>query len=72
MGAEILDIALDDGQILVGFSTKFGGVSKGKFASLNLGDHVGDSYEAVMQNRRILASLIGVSEDKLKFMDQIH
>lgn len=33
-------------------STRLGGCSTGAFASLNLGDHVGDSDKCVAQNRR--------------------
>lgn len=35
-------------------TTRHGGVSVGPFASLNLGDHVGDDPAAVAENRRIL------------------
>src|ERR1700760_4836567 len=33
-----------------------GGVSGGRYASLNLGDHVGDDASAVSANRRLLTS----------------
>ena len=35
-------------------STREGGVSKGPYASLNLGDHVGDDPAAVAANRQLL------------------
>jgi YfiH family protein len=35
-------------------TTRLGGVSSAPFASLNLGDHVGDAAEAVAANRRLL------------------
>jgi len=35
-------------------TTRRGGVSQGPYASLNLGDHVGDHPEHVMANRRLL------------------
>lgn len=39
-------------------TTRHGGVSCGGYASLNLGDHVGDAAEAVRENRaRVCASL---------------
>lgn len=42
-------------------TTRMGGVSLGEFASLNLGDHVGDSPEAVQENRvRVQSHLHGV------------
>jgi hypothetical protein len=35
-------------------TTRTGGVSRGPYASLNLGDHVGDDPRAVAENRRLL------------------
>jgi YfiH family protein len=51
-------------------TTRNGGVSSGSYASLNLGDHVGDDHEAVLENRRRLASALGV--DRLTVPDQQH
>lgn len=39
-------------------STRLGGASRGTFASLNLGDHVGDDAVAVAANRRLLRSFL--------------
>lgn len=39
-------------------TTRNGGVSTGSYASLNLGDHVGDAPMAVAHNRQLLASLL--------------
>ncbi|PLR97363.1 peptidoglycan editing factor PgeF [Bacillus sp. T33-2] len=44
--------------LVAGFSTKNGGVSGEEFSTLNLGFHVGDSREAVCQNRMILSEKI--------------
>lgn len=41
-------------------TARTGGVSIGPFASLNLGDHVGDRPEAVAENRRRLAEAAGL------------
>ncbi|WP_028392931.1 peptidoglycan editing factor PgeF [Bacillus cihuensis] len=41
--------------LIAGFTTKNGGVSKGDYASLNIGFHVGDNTEDVIANRQILA-----------------
>jgi YfiH family protein len=41
-------------------TTRAGGVSQGSYASLNLGDHVGDSPSAVATNRHRLASRLGL------------
>ena len=35
-------------------TTRIGGVSKGIYAGLNLGDHVNDDGDSVAQNREIL------------------
>lgn len=51
-------------------STRHGGVSTGPYASLNLGDHVGDDHEAVLENRRRLCAALGV--DRLTVADQQH
>jgi YfiH family protein len=51
-------------------STRHGGVSTGPYASLNLGDHVGDDHEAVLENRRRLCAAIGA--DRLTVADQQH
>lgn len=51
-------------------STRHGGVSTGAYATLNLGDHVGDDHEAVMANRRRLCAALGT--DRLTVADQRH
>lgn len=51
-------------------TTRHGGVSAGCYASLNLGDHVGDDHEAVLENRRRLAAALGVG--RLTVPDQQH
>jgi polyphenol oxidase len=51
-------------------TTRHGGVSTGCYDSLNLGDHVGDDHEAVLENRRRLAGALAV--DRLTVADQQH
>lgn len=41
-------------------TTRLGGVSQGPYASLNLGDHVGDDPAAVVENRAILQQRLGL------------
>lgn len=53
-----------------GVTTRHGGVSRGVYASLNLGDHVGDDPASVRRNRDLVARSLGV--DRLTFMDQKH
>ena len=55
-----------------GFSTRFGGVSTGIYASMNLGQSRGDDPEKVQQNYRIIADTIGVSTEWMVCSDQTH
>lgn len=52
-------------------TTRLGGVSQGAFASLNLGDHVGDDPERVTRNREILCSHLGLPAEPL-WLRQMH
>lgn len=54
------------------FSSRHGGVSHDPYASLNLGNGVGDDPSAVGENRRRLAEHVGVPVDRLLFMRQVH
>ena len=54
------------------FTNRLGGVSKPPFESFNLALHVGDDQNAVAENRTRLAALVGVSPDRLFFMNQVH
>ncbi|MEO6021428.1 MAG: peptidoglycan editing factor PgeF [Knoellia sp.] len=54
------------------FTDRSGGVSEGVYAGLNLGGHVGDTSEAVRENRVRVAREFGVAFDRLVFMDQCH
>jgi YfiH family protein len=49
-------------------TTRHGGVSQGVFASLNLGDHVGDDPQAVAENRRLLTHRCAAPV----WLDQVH
>jgi YfiH family protein len=53
-------------------TTREGGVSKPPFDTFNLGDHVGDEPEAVAANRKRLAAAIGLEEDRVIWMNQVH
>ncbi|OPA93123.1 multi-copper polyphenol oxidoreductase [Pseudomonas fluorescens] len=50
-------------------TTRAGGVSQAPFDSLNLGDHVEDSLEAVLENRRRLTEAFGIQPAWLR---QVH
>lgn len=49
-----------------------GGRSVSPYDSFNLGDHVGDDPAAVAANRARVAAGLGVGEDRLVWMDQVH
>lgn len=51
---------------------RHGGASEGPFASFNLAYHVGDEAAAVAANRSRLAGMIGVPEQSMVYMEQIH
>ncbi|OBK72217.1 peptidoglycan editing factor PgeF [Mycobacterium sp. 1274761.0] len=53
-------------------TTRAGGVSAPPYDSFNLGDHVGDDPAAVAANRKRLASSIGLGEDAVVWMNQVH
>ena len=54
------------------FSTRFGGVSEGHLASLNLGMHRGDDPKNVLENYRILGEAVGFLPENTVFTKQIH
>lgn len=54
------------------FTTKFGGVSKGYLASLNLGFNRGDERSNVLQNYQILADHFRVPRARMTMTKQIH
>ena len=53
-------------------TTRAGGASRPPYDSFNLGDHVGDDEGNVYANRKRLASELGLAEDKLSWMEQVH
>ena len=54
------------------FTTRFGGVSGGEFATLNLGSNRGDDPEAVRENYRRVCALFGVDENGACVTNQVH
>ena len=54
------------------FTTRFGGVSRGGFSSLNLGSNRGDDPEAVRENYRRLCALFGAGIDDCAVTNQVH
>lgn len=59
-------------EIVCGFSTRLGGVSRLEFASMNLGFLRGDKSERVLENYRLLTKSMGIKPEQLIFTDQVH
>ncbi len=55
-----------------GFSTRTGGVSEGKFSTMNFTFTRGDNPEHVMENYRRMANLLGVDETRMVLSYQTH
>jgi hypothetical protein len=53
-------------------TTRAGGVSAPPFDTFNLGDHVGDDPAAVAANRKRLAAAVGLGDDAVVWMNQVH
>ncbi len=60
------------GWLSLGFSTRLGGVSKGRFASLNLGFNRGDDQENVIENYKRVSKAMNGSYKNLVLSDQVH
>ncbi|WP_088043888.1 peptidoglycan editing factor PgeF [Bacillus sp. EAC] len=59
-------------QLVAGFTTKNDGVSQGCFSSFNLGLHVNDSTNHVINNRELLADQLKFSTSKWVCSKQVH
>lgn len=55
-----------------GFSTRMGGVSEGRFATMNFTFTRGDDPEHVMENYRRIAGVLGVDERRMVLSHQTH
>ncbi len=53
-------------------TTRAGGASRPPYDTFNLGDHVGDDEGDVFANRKRLAAELGLAENKLAWMEQVH
>lgn len=58
--------------VLHGVFTRLGGVSAAPWESLNVGSTVGDSLEAVAQNRQRMAAALGLDEAQTCTVWQVH
>ena len=59
-------------ELVHGFSTRLGGVSKEHLASMNLSFSRNDDEASVMENHRRFAQAVGYDFNKLVFSDQVH
>lgn len=59
-------------EMIHGFSTRMGGVSKEHLASMNLSFTRGDERENVLENHRRFANALGYDEKRLVFSNQVH
>lgn len=66
------DLLEKTGIVRHGFSTRYGGVSEGIYASMNLSFKRGDDPECVSENFRRMAQTLGVSADDMVLSDQTH
>ena len=57
--------------VIAGTSLRSGGVSKGAYASLNLGAHVGDDARAVAENRARLRRVVRLDAEPA-WLNQVH
>jgi YfiH family protein len=62
----------EDSDIFHFTTSRHGGVSTGKYASLNLGEYCGDDPVAVGQNRAILCDSLGIPPAALYVPHQVH
>lgn len=62
----------DTGMVIDGFSTKLGGVSQGKYATMNFAYTRGDAPEHVLENFTRMAEALGVERDSMVVSHQTH
>lgn len=58
--------------IVHGFSTRWGGVSEGIYATMNLGFKTADTPENIQRNYEIICQAIGLNSENLTLTDQTH
>ncbi len=58
--------------LICAFSTRNGGISKGKYDNLNLGLHVGDLEENVLENRNRFCEALDIKSNQIVLAEQIH
>lgn len=66
------DIFNQYSELIHGFSTRMGGVSKDHLSSMNLSFSRGDDKENVIENHRRFGEALGYDSTRLVFSDQVH
>lgn len=66
------DALYDASSVRIAFTGRAGGKSEGAYASLNLGSHVGDDLEVVLENRSTLLRALGAEGMPLVVPNQVH
>lgn len=62
----------EQSKVNVAFTDRWGGFSSAPYASLNLAFHVGDDETAVLANRASVAAALGLREENMKYVNQVH
>ena len=71
--SSITDDALFEASgVRIAFTGRAGGVSRGVYSELNLGNHVGDNADDVSENRRLLLEALEVPHVPLIVPNQVH
>lgn len=66
------DNVTEDTGVVLGFSTKHGGVSQGRLTNMNMSYSRGDAPENVIENYRRLAEALGMPEKRIFSNHQVH
>ena len=53
-------------------TTRVGGDSKAPYQGLNLGLHVGEDADTVLENRALVSQVLGIEPETLTFPEQVH
>ena len=62
----------ETGLVVNGFSTRLGGASKGKYATMNFAWNKGDDPADVLENYTRMAKALGVDRDRMVASQQTH
>lgn len=64
--------SLDDGNCIAAFTTRMGGVSRGKYAGMNMSFTNGEDYAVVRENYNLLFSALGLNPERAVLSHQTH